>query len=221
MTTKKSGESLNIHEGARTIDDLNIVIDRVKTAQEVFATYTQEQVDKIFAAMALAANDARIPLAKMAVEETGMGVVEDKVIKNHFAAEEIYNKYRDAKTCGVIERDATNGFTKLAEPLGIFDRRTCVVKGTRTHDHQEFLRLPVEDVADFLPGLHDLDHRVERKRQFRPDRAGAGEHAFGHKLEEQQPAETSRHAHARIHAGDCSRVGFRAVFSVEKGTRRI
>ena len=102
-----------------TTDDLNVVIDRVKTAQEVFATYTQEQVDKIFAAVALAANDARIPLAKMAVEETGMGIVEDKVIKNHFAAEEIYNKYRHAHTCGVIERDETNGLTKVAEPLGV------------------------------------------------------------------------------------------------------
>jgi len=79
----------------KTIDDLNIVIDRVKTAQEVFSTFSQEQVDKIFTAMALAANNARIPLAKMAVEETGMGIMEDKVIKNHFASEEIYNKYRD------------------------------------------------------------------------------------------------------------------------------
>ena len=103
----------------KTIDDLNIVIDRVKTAQEVFSTYSQEQVDRIFSAMALAANNARIPLAKMAVEETGMGILEDKVIKNHFAAEEIYNKYRHSKTCGIIEKDDTNGYTKLAEPLGV------------------------------------------------------------------------------------------------------
>ncbi|MBE6452862.1 MAG: bifunctional acetaldehyde-CoA/alcohol dehydrogenase [Alphaproteobacteria bacterium] len=103
----------------KTIDDLNIVIDRVKTAQEVFSTFSQEQVDKIFTAMALAANNARIPLAKMAVEETGMGIMEDKVIKNHFASEEIYNKYRNTKTCGVIEKDTTNGYTKMAEPLGV------------------------------------------------------------------------------------------------------
>ena len=79
-----------------TIDDLNALIERVGQAQKVLATYSQEQVDKIFEAMAIAANANRIPLAKMAVEETGMGVVEDKVIKNHFAAEEIYNKYRSA-----------------------------------------------------------------------------------------------------------------------------
>ena len=105
MKTKNSCDCGTVaFGGVNTIDDLNVVIDRVKTAQEVLATYTQEQVDKIFTAMALAANNARIPLAKMAVEETGMGVVEDKVIKNHFAAEEIYNKYRDVKTCGVIVR---------------------------------------------------------------------------------------------------------------------
>ena len=120
MKSKKDNAGKDILEaGVKTIDDLNVVIDRVKTAQEVLATYSQEQVDKIFVAMALAANNARIPLAKMAVEETGMGVVEDKVIKNHFAAEEIYNKYRNAKTCGVIERDDTNGYTKVAEPVGV------------------------------------------------------------------------------------------------------
>lgn len=105
--------------GAKSIDDLNVIIDRVKSAQEVLATYNQEQVDRIFEAVAIAANKNRIPLAKMAVAETGMGIVEDKVIKNHFAAEEIYNKYRHARTCGVIERDATNGLTKVAEPLGV------------------------------------------------------------------------------------------------------
>lgn len=115
---KKETVTSSLNE-TKTIDDLNIVIDRVKTAQEVFSTYSQEQVDRIFSAMALAANNARIPLAKMAVEETGMGILEDKVIKNHFAAEEIYNKYRHSKTCGIIEKDDTNGYTKLAEPLGV------------------------------------------------------------------------------------------------------
>ena len=115
---KKETFTSSLNE-TKTIDDLNIVIDRVKTAQEVFSTYSQEQVDRIFSAMALAANNARIPLATMAVEETGMGILEDKVIKNHFAAEEIYNKYRHSKTCGIIEKDDTNGYTKLAEPLGV------------------------------------------------------------------------------------------------------
>ena len=94
-------------------------IERVREAQKIFSTYTQEQVDKIFRAAAIAANKARIPLAKLAVEETGMGVVEDKVIKNHFASEYIYNKYRDTKTCGVIEHDEAYGFTKIAEPIGV------------------------------------------------------------------------------------------------------
>lgn len=94
-------------------------IDRVRKAQETFATYTQEQVDKIFLAAASAANKARIPLAKMAVEETGMGIVEDKVIKNNYAAEYIYNAYKDTKTCGVIEEDKTYGIKKIAEPIGV------------------------------------------------------------------------------------------------------
>ena len=94
-------------------------LSRVREAQKKFATYTQEQVDKIFLAAATAANQARIPLAKMAVEETGMGVVEDKVIKNHFASEYIYNTYRNTKTCGVIEEDKVYGTMKIAEPIGV------------------------------------------------------------------------------------------------------
>ncbi len=88
-----------------SVENLHEAIERVKSAQKKFATYTQEQVDKIFLAAASAANKERISLAKMAVEETGMGIVEDKVIKNHFAAEYIYNAYKDTKTCGVIEED--------------------------------------------------------------------------------------------------------------------
>ncbi len=101
------------------VEALEATIARVKAAQRVFATYTQEQVDKIFKAAAIAANQARIPLAKMAVEETGMGVVEDKVIKNNYAAEYIYNAYKNTKTCGVIEEDKAYGIKKIAEPLGV------------------------------------------------------------------------------------------------------
>ena len=101
------------------VDALVAKIAEVRAAQKEFATYTQEQVDKIFKAAAIAANQARIPLAKMAVEETGMGVVEDKIIKNHYAAEYIYNKYKNAKTCGVIEEDPAFGFKKIAEPIGV------------------------------------------------------------------------------------------------------
>ncbi len=102
-----------------SVESFEAALARVRAAQRQFATYTQEQVDAIFLAAAIAANQARIPLAKMAVEETGMGVVEDKVIKNHFAAEYIYNAYRDTKTCGVIERDEAYGMEKIAEPIGV------------------------------------------------------------------------------------------------------
>ena len=102
-----------------SVETLEAAIARVRAAQQVFAAYTQEQVDKIFLAAATAANQARVPLAKMAVEETGMGVVEDKVIKNHYASEYIYNAYRDTKTCGVIEEDKAYGIRKLAEPIGV------------------------------------------------------------------------------------------------------
>jgi len=101
------------------VDALVAKMHAMRQAQKVFATYTQEQVDKIFHAAALAANKQRIPLAKMAVEETGMGVVEDKVIKNHYAAEYIYNAYKDTKTCGVIEEDKAFGIKKIAEPIGL------------------------------------------------------------------------------------------------------
>ena len=101
------------------VERLEETIVRVKSAQKIFAGYTQEQVDKIFLAAAAAANKQRIPLAKLAVEETGMGVVEDKVIKNHYASEYIYNAYKDAKTCGVIEEDKAYGMQKIAEPIGV------------------------------------------------------------------------------------------------------
>ena len=104
------------------VDALQARMKEMRKAQQVFATYTQEQVDKIFFAAAMAANKARIPLAKMAVQETGMGVVEDKVIKNHYASEYIYNAYRDTKTCGVIEEDKAYGIKKIAEPIGRNDR---------------------------------------------------------------------------------------------------
>ncbi len=101
------------------VEKLEKAIDRVRTAQKLFAGYTQEQVDKIFLAAASAADKARIPLAKLAAQETGMGVVEDKVIKNHYAAEYIYNTYKNTKTCGVIEEDEAYGIKKIAEPIGV------------------------------------------------------------------------------------------------------
>mgnify|MGYP002577686916 FL=1 len=102
-----------------SVETLEAEIIRLRDAQRAFAAFSQEQVDAIFKAAAIAANKARIPLAKMAVRETGMGIVEDKVIKNHYAAEYIYNAYKDTKTCGVIEEDREFGITKIAEPIGV------------------------------------------------------------------------------------------------------
>jgi acetaldehyde dehydrogenase/alcohol dehydrogenase len=118
MMAKKE-EQVRIPEIIDSVDALIAKMEAMKEAQRVFASFTQEQVDKIFFEAASAANKLRIPLAKMAVEETGMGVVEDKVIKNNYAAEYIYNTYKDTKTCGVIEEDKAFGIKKIAEPIGL------------------------------------------------------------------------------------------------------
>lgn len=107
------------YKKVENVESFKEVFDLVKKAQIEFSKYSQEKVDEIFKAAAIAANRARIPLAKMAVEETGMGVVEDKVIKNHYAAEYIYNKFKNEKTCGVIEEDKAYGLKKVAEPIGV------------------------------------------------------------------------------------------------------
>ncbi len=110
---------LKTYQIVDSVEALHEALARVRAAQRVFAAYTQEQVDKIFLAAASAADKARISLAKLAVEETGMGIVEDKVIKNHYAAEYIYNAYKETKTCGVIEEDKAYGIKKIAEPIGV------------------------------------------------------------------------------------------------------
>ena len=107
------------YETVDSVESLESAIKVVRNAQKKYAEYSQEQVDQIFLAAAVAADQARIPLAKLAVQETGMGVAEDKVIKNHYAAEYIYNAYRDVKTCGVIEEDKAYGIRKIAEPIGV------------------------------------------------------------------------------------------------------
>ncbi|MBR3511617.1 MAG: bifunctional acetaldehyde-CoA/alcohol dehydrogenase [Clostridia bacterium] len=107
------------YKSVDSVETLQEALDRVRKAQEKFSTFSQEKVDEIFKCAALAANNARIPLAKLAVEETGMGVMEDKVIKNHFAAEYIYNKYKNEKTCGVISENDQYGIKVVAEPIGI------------------------------------------------------------------------------------------------------
>ncbi len=112
-------ENSNVYEVVDSVEALEKLLSRVREAQRIFSTYSQEKVDEIFKAAAIAANKARIPLAKMAVAETGMGVVEDKIIKNHYAAEYIYNAYKNTKTCGVIEQDSAFGIKKVAEPIGV------------------------------------------------------------------------------------------------------
>ena len=108
-----------LYDTVDNVEKLMVALEQTRAAQSEYAKFSQEQVDRIFLAAASAANKARIPLAKLAVEETGMGIVEDKVIKNNYAAEYIYNAYKDTKTCGVIEEDKAFGIKKIAEPIGV------------------------------------------------------------------------------------------------------
>ena len=126
-------------------------LNEVRAAQREYSQFTQEQVDKIFFAAAMAANKQRIPLAKMAVEETGMGILEDKVIKNHYASEYIYNAYKDTKTCGVIERDAAYGITKIAEPIGIIAAVIPTTNPTSTAIFKALLALKTRNGLIFSP----------------------------------------------------------------------
>ncbi|MGN1033262.1 MAG: bifunctional acetaldehyde-CoA/alcohol dehydrogenase, partial [Intestinibacter sp.] len=135
----------------KDIDTLQKKMAEVRAAQQQYATYTQEQVDEIFFQVAMAANQARIPLAKMAAEETGIGVAEDKVIKNHFASEYIYNKYKDAKTCGVIEKDDAFGITKIAEPLGVLAGIIPTTNPTSTAIFKCLIALKTRNAIVFSP----------------------------------------------------------------------
>ena len=134
-----------------TFKTLEALIQKVKTAQAIYATYSQEQVDKIFRAAALAANNARIRLAKMAVEETGMGIVEDKVIKNHFASEYIYNKYKNEKTCGELSYDASFGLRRVAEPIGILAGIVPTTNPTSTAIFKSLITLKTRNGIVFSP----------------------------------------------------------------------
>ncbi|WIF94005.1 bifunctional acetaldehyde-CoA/alcohol dehydrogenase [Caminicella sporogenes] len=135
----------------KNAEDLMKKLEEVRRAQKKYSTYTQEQVDEIFRQAAIAANNARIKLAKMAVEETGMGIVEDKVIKNHFASEYIYNKYKDEKTCGVIERDESFGITKIAEPIGVIAAIVPTTNPTSTAIFKALIALKTRNGIIFSP----------------------------------------------------------------------
>ncbi len=133
------------------LNELNALVARVKQAQQTFAGFTQEQVDHIFRCAALAAADARIPLAKMAVAETGMGVLEDKVIKNHYASEYIYNKYKDEKTCGVLSEDDNFGTITIAEPVGILCGIVPTTNPTSTAIFKALIALKTRNGIIFSP----------------------------------------------------------------------
>jgi len=133
------------------VAELNALVERVKCAQREFAGFSQEQVDAIFRAAALAAADARIPLAKMAVEESGMGIVEDKVIKNHFASEYIYNAYKDEQTCGVLESDDTFGTLTIAEPIGLICGIVPTTNPTSTAIFKALISLKTRNGIIFSP----------------------------------------------------------------------
>ena len=136
---------------ANNKEELEALVAKVKEAQRKYATFTQEQVDHIFMNAAIRANEARIDLAKLAVEETGMGVVEDKVIKNHFAAEFIYNKYKDAKTCGVIKTDPMFGIKKIAAPIGIIAGIVPTTNPTSTAIFKSLIALKTRNGIIFSP----------------------------------------------------------------------
>ena len=147
-----------------SIESLEDAISRVKKAQKKYAKYSQEQVDKIFQAAAMAANKARIPLAKMAVEETGMGVVEDKIIKNHYAAEYIYNKYRNEQTCGVVEDDKAYGIKKVLEPIGIIGAVIPTTNPTSTAIFKTLLALKTRNGIIISPHPRAKNATIEASK---------------------------------------------------------
>ena len=144
--------------------ELTARIKQLREAQKKFATYTQEQVDEIFRQAALAANHNRIKLAKMAVEETGMGIVEDKVVKNNFAAEYIYNQYKDMKTCGVLEEDKTSGITKVAEPIGVISAIVPTTNPTSTAIFKCLIALKTRNAIIISPHPRAKNATIEAAR---------------------------------------------------------
>ena len=133
------------------VKELRLKLEEVRVAQKEFSTFSQEKVNEIFRAAAMAANNARIELAKIAVEESGMGIVEDKVVKNHFASEYIYNKYKDDKTCGVIDRDESFGITKIAEPIGVVAAVVPTTNPTSTAIFKALISLKTRNAVIFSP----------------------------------------------------------------------
>ncbi|MDD6844931.1 MAG: bifunctional acetaldehyde-CoA/alcohol dehydrogenase, partial [Clostridia bacterium] len=164
-----------------SVEALEKKLSQIREAQEIFATYTQEQVDKIFTAAAIAANQARIPLAKQAVAETGMGIVEDKVIKNHYASEYIYNTYRDTKTCGIIEEDKAYGIKKIAEPIGVIAAVIPTTNPTSTAIFKSLLALKTRNGIIISPHPRAKASTIAAAKVVLDAavKAGAPEHIIG------------------------------------------
>ncbi len=161
MTTTEEKKTTGLVETAEQLENL---IDRVAAAQKEFATFSQEQVDKIFKAAATAADKARIPLARMAHDETGMGVIEDKIMKNHYAAEYVYNKHKNVKTCGVIEEDKANGIRVVAEPLGILAGIVPTTNPTSTAIFKSLISLKTRNGIIFSPHPRAKKSTIEAAR---------------------------------------------------------
>ncbi|MBR5088782.1 MAG: bifunctional acetaldehyde-CoA/alcohol dehydrogenase [Ruminiclostridium sp.] len=157
-----------------SVPALEAELKRIREAQKIFSAYTQEQVDKIFLAAASAANKARVPLAKMAVEETGMGVVEDKVIKNNYASEYIYNAYKNTKTCGVIEEDKAYGVQKIAEPIGVIAAVIPTTNPTSTAIFKALIALKTRNGIIFSPHPRAKKCTIEAARIVRDAAIKAG-----------------------------------------------
>ena len=170
MTTKSKKtvetleKALNQSSIVDSAEKLEMLIERVKRAQKIYSTYTQEQVDAIFKAAATAADKVRIPLAKMAVEETGMGVLEDKIIKNHFASEYIYNKHKNVKTCGIIKEDKANGIKTVAEPLGVIAGIVPTTNPTSTAIFKSLIALKTRNAIIFSPHPRATKCTIEAAR---------------------------------------------------------
>ncbi len=174
-------ESRTTYEIVENSETFERMLARVREAQKLYASYTQEQVDEIFRAAAMAANLQRIPLAKMAVEETGMGVVEDKVIKNHYAAEYIYNTYKNTKTCGVVEEDKAFGIRKVAEPIGVIAAVIPTTNPTSTAIFKTLLALKTRNGIIISPHPRAKKCTIEAAKVVLDAaiKAGAPEGLFG------------------------------------------
>ena len=141
------------------------LLERVRKAQAVFATFSQQQVDAVFKAAAFAANRERIRLAELAVQETGMGVFEDKVLKNHYASEYIYNRYKDEKTCGVVESDESGGYVRIAEPIGVAAAIVPTTNPTSTAIFKALICLKTRNALVLSPTRGQKIARSKRRKR--------------------------------------------------------